>query len=246
MPTRESDSRIDAARRFQRQRQTPDRLNNSTRRTYDLLRSTLVRAGRNLPLVERDLADGLSASRNTVRTVLQQLAREGYVTRETKNGTRATELLLLPIDQLFPWEARLLECQALGCPPLVRDRLRLPAGWTVLMVENLMLESDIPLGIQVSYIALDEQQSPEIDTDDPDIIRILEQHLGLSIRGSEATISTVAADEQTAALVGIAVGAPMICVDDVIEDENGQPRALSQIRVRGDRVAFSARPFRSS
>jgi GntR family transcriptional regulator len=197
-------------------------------------------------LVEQELADGLSASRNTVRTVLQQLAREGYVTRETRNGTRASALLLMPIDQLFPWEARLLECKSLGCPPVVRDRLRLPAGWTVLMVENLMLEGNLPLGIQVSYVALDEKQSPDIDADDPDVIRILERHLGLRICGSEATISTVAADEQTAALVGVEVGAPMICVDDVINDDSGQPRALSQIRVRGDRVAFSATPLRSN
>jgi GntR family transcriptional regulator len=245
LTTRDIAGRVDAARRFQRQRQTPDRLNNSTRRTYDLLRSTLVRSGRNMSLAEGELANGLSASRNTIRAVLQQLAREGYVTRETRTGTRATNLLVMPIDELFPWETRLLECRSLGCPPLVRDCLRLPAGWTVLMVESLMLKDALPLGIQVNYIALDEQQSPAIDTDDPDVIRILEQQLGLRIRGSDATISSVSADEQTAALVGIDVGAPMICVDDVIEDEDGQPRALSQIRVRGDRVAFSAKPFRS-
>jgi GntR family transcriptional regulator len=246
LTTRDIAGRVDAARRFQRQRQTPDRLNNSTRRTYDPLRSTLVRSGRNMPLVEGELANGLSASRNTIRVVLQQLAREGYVTRETRTGTRATNLLVMPIDELFPWETRLLECRSLGCLPLVRDCLRLPAGWTVLMVESLMLKDALPLGIQVNYIALDEQQSPAIDTDDPDVIRILEQQLGLRIRGSDATISSVSADEQTAALVGIDVGAPMICVDDVIEDEDGQPRALSQIRVRGDRVAFSAKPFRTN
>ena len=78
-----------------------------------------------------ELTDALSASRNTVRTVLQQLAREGLVTREPKNGTRATGSLLLPIDQLSPVvrEPRALERRSLlGCPPMVRDRLRLPAG----------------------------------------------------------------------------------------------------------------------
>jgi GntR family transcriptional regulator len=84
---------------YQRRRQSPDRLNNSTRRTYDLLRSTLVATGRGMRLVERELTDALSASRNTVRTVLQQLASEGLVTREPKNGTWATGSLLLPIDQ---------------------------------------------------------------------------------------------------------------------------------------------------
>src|SRR6202158_1023535 len=62
---------------YQRQRQSPDRLNNSPRRTYDLLRSTLVSTGRSMLLVERELTDALSASRNTVRAVLQQLARAG-------------------------------------------------------------------------------------------------------------------------------------------------------------------------
>src|ERR1700737_1503420 len=87
---------------YQRQRQSPDRLNNSARRTYDLLRSTLVSNGRHMPLVERDLTDALSASRNTVRAVLQQLAREGLVTRDPKHGTRATGSPCLPLDTLTP------------------------------------------------------------------------------------------------------------------------------------------------
>ena len=65
-------------------------------------------------LVEHELTDALSASRNTVRAVLQQLAREGLVTREPKNGTRATGSLLLPIDELTPFETRPLECRSLA------------------------------------------------------------------------------------------------------------------------------------
>src|ERR1700722_2137906 len=125
---------------YQRQRQTPERANNSLRRTYDLLRSALATSGGNMFLVERELTDALSASRNTVRAVLQQLAREGLVTREPKNGTRATGSLFLRIDKLSTVaklatepsstvEARTLERRGVGCPPMVRDRLRLPVGW---------------------------------------------------------------------------------------------------------------------
>jgi GntR family transcriptional regulator len=231
---------------YQRQRQSPDRLNNSARRTYDLLRSTLVTTGRSMLLVERELTDALSASRNTVRAVLQQLAREGLVTREPKNGTRATGSVLLPIDELTPIESRILECRLLGCPPLVRDRLRLPAGWTVLMIESLMLEDDLPLGLSVNYIALGEEQSPDFDFDEGDVLHILERQLGIRIGGSQTTVGAVAADEQTAELVGVEVGAPLIWLEDVIEDEDGQPRALSQLRLRGDRVAFSANAYRSA
>ena len=231
---------------YQRQRQSPDRLNNSARRTYDLLRSTLVTTGQSVLLVERELTDALSASRNTVRAVLQQLAREGLVTREPKNGTRATGSLLLPIDELTPVEARTLECRSVGCPPLVRDRLRLPAGWTVLMIESLMLEDELPLGLSVNYIALGEEQTPDFDIDKGDVIHILERQLGIRIGGSQTTLGAVAADEQTAELIGVEVGAPLIWLEDVIEDEGGQPRALSQLRLRGDRVAFSANAYRSA
>jgi len=225
---------------YQRQRASPDRLNNSARRTYDLLRSTLVSTEPNMLLVENELTDALSASRNTVRAVLQQLAREGLVVREPKNGTRAAGALVLPIDELAPIAARRLEYRSLGCPPLVRDRLRLPEGWTVLMIESLLLKDSLPLGISVSYIALPEGESLDLDVDESDVILILERRLGIQIGSSQTTIGAVAADEQSAELVNVDVGAPLIWLEDVIEDETGQPRALSQLRLRGDRVAFSA------
>jgi GntR family transcriptional regulator len=242
---------------YQRQRQAPDRLNNSPRRTYDLLRSTVTSSGGDLFLVEGELTEALSASRNTVRTVLQQLAREGLVTREPKNGTRAAGALLLRIDELTPvaqyggapstrFQARTLECRPLGCPPMVRDRLHLPPGWTVLMIESLLLEDRVPLGLSVSYIALGEEQDGGIDIDDPDVIVVLERQLGVRVKSSRTTIGALAADRSTAEVVGIEVGAPMIWLEDVIEDEGGQPRALSQLRLRSDRVAFSATAHRSA
>lgn len=196
--------------------------------------------------MEQELTDALSASRSTVRAVLQQLAREGLVTREPKNGTWATGPLVLPINQLSPIGARALECRSLGSPPMVRDRLRLPPDWTVLMIESLVMQDELRLGLSVSYIALSEQQSPNVDMDEPDVILILERQLGIRIGGSATTVGALAADEQTAELVGVEVGAPLIFLEDVIEDEDGQPRALSQLRLRGDRVTFSANAYRAT
>jgi GntR family transcriptional regulator len=114
------------------------------------------------------------------------------------------------------------------------------------MVESLVLENELPLGLAVSYIALDEEQSPDFDIDEPDVILLLERQLGLRIGGSQTTVGAVAADEQTAELIGVDIGAPLVWLEDVIEDENGQPRALSHLRLRGDRVAFSASAYRSA
>jgi GntR family transcriptional regulator len=97
----------------------------------------------------------------------------------------------------------------------------------------------------VNYVALAEGRSPDFDLDEPDVILFIEQKLGINVMGSRTTAGAMAADDQTAELVGIDVGAPLLWVDDVIEGENGQPLALSQHRFRGDRVAFSAYASRS-
>jgi GntR family transcriptional regulator len=243
---------------YQRHRHTPDRLNNSPRRAYDLLRLTLATQDEDLPLVEAELTDALSASRNTVRAVLQQLAKEGLVTRSPKSGTRATNSLLIRLDELCPVTelggdkrsthlgARTLEYQLLGCPRMVRDRLLLPEDWTVLMIESLLVQDDEPLGLSVSYIALGEDQRAPIEIEQPDVILILEQQLRVRIGASRTTIGAIAADAQTAELVGVQVGAPMIWLEDILQDETGQPRALSHFRLRSDRVAFSASAYRSA
>lgn len=208
-------------------------------------------------LSEAELTEALSASRSTVRAVLQQLAREGLVTREPKNGTRGLGSLMLPIVELKTWpqlcvepsstlEARTIECRTVGCPPMVRDRLRLPAGWTVLMIENLMFYDGLAIGLTVGYVALSEDQSRGIEVDGLDVISILEGRLGIRIGPSRTTVGAVTADEQTAYLVGVDVGAPLIWLEDVINDHTGRPRALSQLRLRGDRVAFSAMAHRSA
>ena len=242
---------------YQRNRQTPDRLNNSLRRTYDLLRSTLQNGSGDQSLVEGELTEALSASRNTVRAVLQQLAKEGLITRSPKRGTRSAGSLMLRINSLSPvkefggdasirTELRTLEYRTLGCLRMVRERLRLPPGWTVLMIESLLVQDNQPLGISVSYIALHPDQPRNLQVDEPDAILFLERQLDVRIVGSRTTIGATAADEQSAALVGVELGAPMIFLEDILEDETGQPRALSQFRMRSDRIAFTASASRSA
>ncbi|MFI6934739.1 GntR family transcriptional regulator [Streptomyces sp. NPDC050287] len=243
---------------YQRRRQTPDRLNNSMRRAYDLLRSSLQSSPESLYLVESELTESLSASRNTVRAVLQLLAKDGLVTRSPKRGTRSAPVTTLRINQIAPVEAfggeravhtqlRALDHQVMGCPGLVRERLELVGDWTVLMMESLVLRQELVLGILVSYVALSPEQSRDVVVDEPDAILFLERHFGVRIRGTKSTtIGATAADAQSARLVGVEVGAPMLFLEDVLEDEHGQARALSQFRLRSDLIAFQTHAVRSA
>jgi GntR family transcriptional regulator len=242
---------------YQRNRRTPDRLNNSMRRTYDLLRSTLQNGHGDQFLVEGELVEALSASRNTVRAVLQQLAKDGLVTRSPKRGTRAAGAVMLRINQLAPvrefggdatirTELKTLEYRPLGDLRMVRERLRLSPDWSVLMIESLLVQESQPLGISVSYIAVHPDHAGELELEEPDPILFLERQLDVRIISSRTTIGATAADEQSAELVGIELGAPMIFLEDILEDADGQPRALSQFRMRSDRIAFTASASRSA
>ncbi len=91
----------------------------------------------------------------------------------------------------------------------MRDRLRLPVDWNVLMIESLMMHDGLTIGLTVGYIAVSEDQSCGIDVEGQDVISILERQLGIRIGPpSRTTVGAVAADEQTADLIGVDVGAP--------------------------------------
>jgi GntR family transcriptional regulator len=238
--------------RYQQHRPARLRGNDSVRRTYDLLRSTLPTLEPNTLLVEDDLVNHLSASRNTVRVVLQLLASEGLVSRGPKIGTTVRDSTVLPLDEIKPisdWGERrathghVLESFVIPAPAVVGQRLGLAEHAPLAVLETLILEDVTPIALSVSYVGwrwgLEDYPGKE-----PDIISFLEEQLEVCVGGSETTVSAVASDSQTAALLEVHEGEPILFLEDLLLDVDGRPRAISQIRYRGDRVSLSARARR--
>ena len=73
---------------------------------------------------------------------------------------------------------------------------------------------------------------------------ILEDELDVRLGDSDVLLAAVECDTQTAGLLGVRVGSPIMWLEDLLHDEQGTPRALSQIRYRADRVTFSGRAHR--
>ena len=155
-------------RRFRSVRPRPIRSNNSVRRTYDLLRPQLPALGPDALLSERDLVNTFSASRGTVRHVLQLLAEEGVVTRGPKVGTTVHASTVIPVSELTPLDqwgsrgpvtGRLLESKVIPAFPAVRHRLQLPEESSVAMSEWLLIDDNTPLALFVSYLALSPEQA---------------------------------------------------------------------------------------
>jgi GntR family transcriptional regulator len=242
-------NQIDKEAEFRRSRETSVPANNSVRRTYDLLRSTLPTLGPDTPLSERDLVRTYSASRNTVRRVLQVMAAEGLVTRGPKVGTTVESSTVLSIGELHPlsqWSkgtpltGKVLDVSMRPAFPAIADRLELPAGSSVAVIEGLVLQAGVPLAIFVSYAGLTAEQARELGQAGLSLISYLEDRLGVEVTQSETTISALTADEQTAQLLGIRPNAALLSIEDLLCDEAGRPWAFCQIRCRGERVVLSA------
>jgi GntR family transcriptional regulator len=244
----------------QRRRPKPELANNSVRRTYDLLRSSLPALGPETRLVEHELVEAMSASRNTIRVVLQTLAQEGLVTRRQKLGTTVTGPVVLPVDQLVTvpefsdvptsttgpsrTAGRVLETAVIASPRVIRDRLCLADDALVLVIEGLLCFDDAPVALSVSYVGLpaDYDGAPRIKA--PDAVAFLEQQLDVHVGASSTTVSAHLCDAQTAELLDIREGDAILWCEDVVYDADGVPRALSQFKFRGDRVAMSATSYR--
>ena len=228
---------------------TPTPLNNSVRRTYDLLRSTLPSLGPDAVLVEEELISSLSASRNTVRVALQRLAAQGLVKRGRKVGTTVEASMMLPIGDLIVLSDvdgahdihdRILESTVITAPALIRQRLELPDDAVVAVIEGLVLDGAEPLALSASYVTLPPGHAEHLGRTGPEVVSILENELDVTVGRSDAVLAAVSCDTQTAELLGIAEGSPVLWLEDLLKDEAGTPRALSQVRYRADRVSFSA------
>lgn len=236
--------------RYQRRHPAPVRGNDSVRRTYDLLRSALPSLDPDTLLVEDDLVRRLSASRNTVRVVLRLLASQGLVSRRPKIGTTVRDSLVLSLDEVKPlsdWEgmhARVLESFVIPAPELVGQRLGLGENAPLAVLETLILVDSTPVGLSTNYVGWHRESEEDAPNWEPDIVPFLEEQLEVCVSGSDTMVSALAADSQTAALLEMNEGEPILFLEDLLFDVDNQPRALSQMRFRADRISMSGRASR--
>jgi GntR family transcriptional regulator len=241
--------------RYQRRRDAPPPANNSVRRAYDLLRSTLANLEPDSALIESDLVESLSASRNTVRLVLQLLAAEGLVCRGPKVGTHVGSSVVIRLDQLIPTEELLdkrpmslclRETSIIPAPMLVAERLELAPGSLVRVTEGLMVDGVTPIALLVSYVGLPSDAGRQFNPADtaPDTITFLEEQLDVAVVRADTAVVALACDAQTATLLEIPQGSPILFIEDLLRDADDRPRALSHFRFRSDGVMLSMTAWR--
>lgn len=138
-----------------------------------------VRFEPGMPLVESDLAQQLGISKTPIRDALQELEREGFVTRVLYKGTQVTEVCTKDIVEVFQLRAVLEGLAARLAAPLFSaselDRIAeyLTAAEAALADGNLALCSE--KGRKLHYAIIDKSEADNLRL--ARIIRNLDDHV---------------------------------------------------------------------
>jgi GntR family transcriptional regulator len=200
---------------------------------------------------EEELQARYQVSRTTVRQAIGALVAEGFVSRERGRGTFVSEPKhreVLPRLMSFSEEmnaagvrhgTRVLEI-GLGTPhKAIAARLSLGSGEQALVIKRLRLVDDLPLSIMISHIPSSLGIDPGEDFT-VSLYYLLEERYGILITEAEQQIGAVAADVQTAAMLNVRKGYPLLYIDRVTY-AGSRPVEHVRCLYRADRYEYSMR-----
>ncbi|MFP5022912.1 GntR family transcriptional regulator [Pseudonocardia phyllosphaerae] len=194
---------------------------------------------------ERQLCLDHGVSRVTVRAAVGQLERDGLLTRVRGKGTYVaarTARSRLHLASFHDDMRRLgltpgtvvLDVACLVPPPEATKALALDAEGRCYKVRRLRVADGVPMSIDDAWYSA--ELVPGLDGFDlsASIYGLLEEHFHLPIDHAEQTAAARAADEESAALLGIAPGEPIL-VFDRTASSGERPVEYAVSRYRGDR-----------
>jgi GntR family transcriptional regulator len=214
---------------------------------YNLLKSCIVNGtlphGARLP-AEKDLSREFGVSRITVRRSLDELAKEGLVTRHRGRGTHVVYRfepapiqapmvgMLQEIETIGRNStARVLDCEMLHPPQRVRDALGLDASDKALYLARVRDRDGVPFGYYESWtvgVALPTNLDDFTHTPRMSYFR---QH-GLRVRFLQQVLSAEGASPKVAAALGVEPGAPLLTLTRIaFRNRDATDRATDFLKV---------------
>jgi GntR family transcriptional regulator len=207
---------------------------------------------------EGELATEFFVSRNTVREALSTLKSECLIDRGPKTGTHVAIRkydhgldALVGLKETFKGYGEVRnEVRAVmpvSAPPSVANRLQLRPGEQVLFVERLRYLGDLPLSLDMTYLAPDVGDAViEHSLESNDVFALIEQVTGQRLGAATLAVEAVAADAHSAAILQVPDGAAVLLLERLTHLDDGRPVDLEYIRMRGDRITLRGNLTRGS
>lgn len=195
---------------------------------------------------EKDLMEQFEVGRETVRRAVLRLVNEGYLYRRRGKGTFVCRQRPQDgMEQLVSFSSEMvargykpgaivLEHDTRRAPEEVRSELHISKDTPLLYFKRLRTADELPVAVETSYLLLDV-----IDPIDPQRLsgsfyQYLVYDMGLRPGRVVQEISSALADEETAALLGIKTGHPVLQLLRLMYTVDGRPFFYMIFQYRGD------------
>ncbi len=206
---------------------------------------TWPRGGR-IP-TESELQAAYGLSRTTVRQALNELVRDGLLSRIQGKGTFvAASKMETSIERMHSFSeemlqrgqkpsARLLSFRQVKLASTIAQHMHIPVGTAAIRYERLRTADERPVAYQVCWVRADlnvRLQRQDLEGRGS-LFRTVESQ-GLRFAGAEESLEAIAASKKEARLLDISPGDPMVLVQRVWYLQDGSALGFGRMSYRGD------------
>ncbi|NOZ26757.1 MAG: GntR family transcriptional regulator [Chloroflexi bacterium] len=197
---------------------------------------------------ERELSELTGLSRMTVRQAVRSLILEGRlytvpgkgtfvadpkIEQRLRNLTGFTEEMR---NQGLAPTSRVLSQKRIPAPANCARMLRIAPGAEVMCLHRLRLADGQPVAIEKAWLSLEMFPNLlEFDFAANSLYDVLRRSYRVILQRAEQVVEATLADEATAELLGVSVGAPLLAFERITYDSNGTPIEFVQSVYRSDR-----------
>ncbi|MCV0437210.1 MAG: GntR family transcriptional regulator [Hydrogenophaga sp.] len=200
---------------------------------------------------EFDLAARFRVSQGTVRKAIDELATDNLLVRRQGKGTFVAThaevhtqyrfLRLLPdtgtLEDQGRAERRIVECRRLRAPAEVARQLGLRTGDAVLQVKRVLAFAGTPAIVEELWLPGGPFKGLTLETlsdDQGPMYALFEAQFGVRMVRALEKIKAVSADQDTATLLGVSPGHPLLSVERLAYTYNDEPMELRRGLYRTD------------
>ncbi|GAA3588308.1 GntR family transcriptional regulator [Kribbella ginsengisoli] len=198
---------------------------------------------------ERQLSTELGISRPTLRAVVDDLIRDGWLVREHGRGMFVgspkivQEIVGGPTSRgaaypLAPgtWTSRVLDHAVIPAGMTLGSRLRVTSGTPVLRISRQRFVDGEAISVETIHVL--DSLVPGIDLgalESGSFYGLLRDRYGVVPTDAEQVHEAAAASAAEAALLGVAEGAPVLVLERVARDQHGRVFEFTRAVYRSDR-----------
>jgi len=183
------------------------------------------KAGESIPS-ELDLAKRFGVSQGTVRKAIDEMAADNLLVRRQGKGTFVAThaeqkvqyrfLRLMPDEGKESLERQLLDCRRQRAPAAIAKQLQMRSGDAMVEVRRLLSRQGVPVVLDDIWLPGDLFKgltTERLNQHRGPFYGLFEAEFGVHMIRAQEKIRAVAADEESAALLQVAVGTPLLSVE---------------------------------